>query len=223
MRKVRSYAEIYNDLDGEVVNLFKVVRDRGEDLRRALELTPFARAEYRESYDQVVDPVDRARRLLIRSFMGFGSDAHNRRSGFRGTSNRSGTTPAHDWHHYPDSLPLAIERLRGVVIENRAATEVLTYYDSPEALHYIDPPYPHSTRGGNHAYAFEMTDEQHVELAETVRGLRGAVIVSTYPSPLYERLYEREPITPWRKETRVSLADGARKRLEVLYIRGARG
>lgn len=105
LRKPRSYAEVYNDLDDEVVNLFRVLR--GEDackLVEALRLTPFARIEFSEAYGSSSDPVERARRLVARSLMGFGSNGHARSTGFRANSNRSGTTPAHDWARYPDAL-----------------------------------------------------------------------------------------------------------------------
>ena len=106
MRKPRSYAEVYNDLDGEIVNVFRVVRYRGDELRRALELTPFAREEFLLSYEPSDDPVEQARRTIARSFMGFGSAAAcGEVSGFRANSNRLGTTPAQDWRNYPDSLP----------------------------------------------------------------------------------------------------------------------
>lgn len=105
MRKARAYAEIWNDLDGDVVNLFRVLRSSDADrLVAHLRLTPFAREGFVEAYGESQDPVERARRLIIRSFQGFGSDGHNgaRITGFRANSSRSGTTPAHDWANYPD-------------------------------------------------------------------------------------------------------------------------
>ncbi|WP_244424651.1 DNA adenine methylase [Methylobacterium nodulans] len=149
LRKPRSYAEIYNDLDDDVVNLFRVLRsDRAPDLIAALRMTPFARAEFDWAYEVAADPVEEARRLIVRSFMGFGSDGFNRdvTTGFRANAHRSGTTPAQDWAGLPDALCLAVERLRGVVIENRDAVEVLAQHDSPESLHYVDPPYLPETR-----------------------------------------------------------------------------
>lgn len=86
LRKPRSYAEVYNDRDGEVVNLFRVARERGDDLRRALELTPFSREEFVLSYASTDDPIEQARRTVTRSFMGFGSNSHNHLTGFRGNS-----------------------------------------------------------------------------------------------------------------------------------------
>lgn len=223
LRKARSYGEVYNDLDGEIVNLFRVVRDRGEELREALKLTPYARDEYRESFEMSGDPLEQARRTLIRSFMGFGSNALCReiKSGFRSNSNRSGTTPAHDWANYPDALDALIERLRGVVIENRNALEIMVRHDGPGTLHYCDPPYVHETRTqvshGHHGYNHEMTNEQHAEMAETLRALDGMVVVSGYACPLYDE----ELFPTWRRVERPALADGARPRTEVLWMNDA--
>ncbi len=219
LRKPRSYAEIYNDLDGEIVNVFRMVRDRGDELVRALELTPFARDEFLLSYEPSDDPLEQARRTIARSFQGFGSAAVcGEVSGFRANSNRSGTTPALDWRNYPGALPALIERLRGVVIENRDAVEVMRQHDGPDTVHYVDPPYVHSTRSRgnpycNKGYKHEMTDDQHRELAEVLHGLRGAVILSGYPSPLYDELYG-----DWRRVERQAHADGARDRVEVLWL-----
>lgn len=132
MRKPRCHGEVYNDLDDEVVTLFRVLRGRrAPELRRALELTPFARVEFREAYEPTDDAVEQSRRLIVRSFMGFGSNAHasqakgHRSTGSRASSNRSGTTPAQDWANYPAALEALVARLAGVVIENRDAALVM--------------------------------------------------------------------------------------------------
>lgn len=224
LRKPRSYAEIYNDLDVDVVNLFRVLRsDRAGELVDALRLTPFARDEFNQAYESAEDPVELARRLIIRSFMGFGSDGHNgsRPTGFRANSRRSGTTPAHDWANYPKYLRALIERLEGVVIENRPAIEVMAQQDSAETLHYVDPPYVHSTRSTarnstRKNYRHELSDADHVKLLDFLRGLEGMVVLSGYPHSLYD-----EALTGWRRIEREALADGARKRTEVLWINPA--
>jgi len=183
-------------------------------------LTPFARDEYRESFDFSDDPMEQARRTVIRSMMGFGSNALCReiKSGFRSNSNRSGTIPAHDWSNYPDVLRQIIERLKGVVIENKDAMEVSLQHDSIETLHYLDPPYVHSTRSskmhGHHGYNFEMSEEQHREMAEIARELKGIVIISGYEC----ELYSDELFADWYREERASLADGALDRTEVLWM-----
>lgn len=218
IRKPRCYAEIWNDLDGNVVNLFQVLRgDRAEELVRSLRLTPFASDEFKSAYEDVDDPVERARRLVIRSFMGFGSNSHNRLTGFRSNSNRSGTTPAHDWVNYPDSLRGVVERLQGVVVLNRDACDVMAGHDSPDTLHYVDPPYVFDTRSDTGKdYAHELSDTDHETLLDFLNGLRGMVMLSGYPCDLYDAA-----LSGWHRVTRKALADGAKERTEVVWMNPA--
>jgi len=228
VRKVRAYAEIYNDLDDEVVDLFRVLRDpeRAARLQDLLRLTPFSRCEFRAAYEPTDDIVERCRRLVIRSFMGFGSNAHasqekgHRSTGFRATSNRGGTTPARDWANYPAAMTSLIERLKGVTIESRPAIEVMAQHDRSDTLHYVDPPYMHETRAqgnkydlGWRMYRYEMTNDQHVELLEYLRATAGMVILSGYSAPLYDDM-----LFDWRRIEKETFADGARPRVEVLWI-----
>jgi DNA adenine methylase len=220
LRKRRAYAEIYNDLDDEVVNLFRVLRGpRADELVNLLRLTPFARTEFVDAGGAVECEVERARRLIVRSFMGFGSNGHNRCTGFRANSNRSHTTPAHDWANYPDSLARIVARLRTVVVENRDAKAVMQAHDSGETLHYVDPPYVLSTRGDpSKDYAHEMTDGDHAELLAFLQTLKGAVVLSGYASPLYDGM-----LADWRRVERKAMADGARHRVEVLWLNANAG
>lgn len=220
LRKPRAYAEIYNDMDGDIVNVFRVARDLGDELVRALELTPFAREEFDLSYAPAADPVELARRTIVRSFMGFGSNTSKRtssgniaRTGFRANSNRSGTTPAHDWRNYPAKLRQLIDRLQGVVIEHRDAQQVMAAHDSEHTVHYVDPPYVAATRDHGHDYRHELTNADHVALADQLHRLRGAVVLSGYASALYDDLY-----ADWQRVDRHAHADGARPRIEVLWL-----
>lgn len=160
LQKPRCYSEIYNDLDGEVVNVFRVLQDRRKATRleALLRVTPFARAEFELSYKHTRSEVERARRTIIRSFMGWGSDSISRlrasragfntrissvmTTGFRWNANRSGTTAASDWRAWPEHIASFVDRLQGVTIENRDAKEILRKMDRADALHYVDPPYP---------------------------------------------------------------------------------
>lgn len=221
LRKERSYAEVYNDLAGEIVNVFRVLRNpsQARELERLLKLTPFAREEFEDAYLPAGDPVEAARRSIIRSFMGFGSGGVNgqRPTGFRNNAHRSGTTPAHDWRNYAEVIPAYCERLAGVVIENRPAVDLITQMDcSAETLFYVDPPYPHSTRtSGNvqHVYHHEMTDDEHRDLAEVLRKVQGMVVLSGYDCDLYRELYG-----DWQMVTKAAYADGARPRTEVMWL-----
>ena len=227
LRKPRSYAEVYNDLDGEVVNLFRVLRDAALSARlcEAVRLTPFARQEFDEAYESSEDSVERARRLVVRGFMGFGSAAATRdhKTGFRSNVTRSGTTPAMDWMRWPESVGLTTERLRGVVIESREATAVVRQYDDPATLHYVDPPYTFGSRSlprgasSPFAYRHEMTDDDHRALAATLQVARGMVVLSGYGCDLYDR----ELYPTWQRVEKETHADGASDRTEVLWLNPA--
>lgn len=226
IRKPRCYAEVYNDLDSEVVNLFRCLRcpEKSEQLKQMITLTPFSRDEFRAAYESTTDSIEMARRLIIRCFMGFGSNAHNpvSRSGFRSNSNRSGTTPAHDWMTWPKQIDAFVERLRGVVIENRKASEVIATHDTAQTLFYVDPPYPISTRvgmknSGGKGYRHELTDDGHVELAEVLNNVSGMVVLSGYAC----ELYDKELYPHWQRHERKTYADGARERTEVAWLNAA--
>lgn len=228
MQKAPSYAEVYNDLDDQVVTLFRILQDPGqaEQLRDRLMLTPYSRLEFNKSYELTNDPMEVARRLVIRAYMGFGSNAHastergHRSTGFRANANRSGTTPARDWKNYPDAIPAMVERLRGVIIEHRDAFAVMAQHDGPATVHYVDPPYMPDTRSMRNPYdrkyrmyRHELDAEGHVKLLEFLQTLEGMVVLSGYATPLYD-----DGLPGWRRVTREAYADGARKRTEVLWI-----
>jgi DNA adenine methylase len=228
LQKPRSYGEVYNDLDGEVVNVFRVLRDRtqAQELERLLRLTPFAREEFELAYEPAVEPTERARRCIVRAFMGFGSGAvsgrtatgEGFRTGFRYRCWRPRTHPAtEDWRNYPDCLRLFTGRLQGVVIDHKPALEVIEKQDGAgDVLYYVDPPYPHEVRGHDSAgnYRHELTDADHRALAAVLRSLAGMVVLSGYACPLYDK----ELFPDWHRVTRKALADGARERTEVLWL-----
>lgn len=216
LKKKRSYQDVYNDLDGEIVNLFRMVRERGAELVAALELSPYSRAEFSLAYEQAADPLEAARRTVIRSFMGHGSNSHNRPTGFRRHSRMSGTSPCNDWRNYPPALVQIIERLQGVVIENRDALGLIAEQDSLDTLFYLDPPYVASTRDKGDDYRFEMTDAQHLELADLLHSVQGMVILSGYHSALYGEIYG-----DWAHNDRAARADGAHARIETLWMNAA--
>lgn len=219
LKKPRSYAEIYNDLDGEIVNLFKVVRDNGQQLTDKLKLTPFAREEFESAYIKSDDPIEQARKTVVKSFMGFGStsimEKDHKGSGFRtGSTNKQiSAFPAGEWPSYAENLPSIVQRMRGVLIENKDAKLIMSSHDGEETLHYVDPPYVFSTRDKGDDYKHELSDDQHKELAVFLRGLKGKVVLSGYSSAMYDELY-----SGWSRVEIAALADKAKKRTEVLWM-----
>lgn len=219
MRKPRARGEIYNDLDGETVNVFRVLRDPEQAARLAelARLTPYARDEFLAAYEATDDPVERARRTLTRAAMGIstGSGTRRTKNGFR--SKRAGAIlPASEWASWPIQVAAFVERLRGVVIENRPAVDVIARYDAPDVLHYVDPPYPAAVRvNGLRSYAHEMDDAAHEDLAAVLCGVQGMALVSGYACPLYARLYEARG---WRRVDRAVTADRGAARVESAWL-----
>jgi DNA adenine methylase len=195
LRKPRAEVEVYNDLDGDMVNFFRVLRDAQAcaELIRQLELTPYARAEFELAWQPAECPIERARRTCIRAQMGFGSaGATKQTTGFRTyTRERFGQSVQVDWVKYPAHLASVAQRMQGVLIEQRPALQVMADHDGADTLHFIDPPYMHSTRSKPRgalrttAYRHEMTDADHAELLAAAQGLRGLVLLCGYASDLY--------------------------------------
>lgn len=218
--KPRSFSEVVNDLDGEIVNLFRVLQDRStfEELSRKLRYTPFAREEFEAAYRTSDDPVERARQTLIRSWMGHSSTGAHRVTGFRTNiiqTRRS--SPAADWRKWLDHLDRYRDRLQGVCLEHRPAIDVMRGHDAPTTLFYVDPPYPLSTReGSGKVYRHEMSDDDHRELAIFLHDVAGMVALSGYGCPLYDSLY-----ATWKRVERPHRADGGQARVEVLWLNQA--
>ncbi|QLY03741.1 MULTISPECIES: DNA adenine methylase [Citrobacter] len=219
LQKPRSYAEVYNDLDGEVVNLFRVLRDpeMNQRLRDACALTPYSRDEFCAAREVVTESVERARRMVVRACMGFGSASGiGGNSGFRSDSKRKYATAAHLWERYPENLSAVCQRLQGVIIENKDALAVMRAHDAKTTLHYIDPPYVPETRvQGNRYYNHEMTVEGHEQLLAVARTMTGMVMISGYDSDVYNDM-----LVGWQKmekSSRISAGRGTKVRTECLW------
>lgn len=226
IQKGRAYAEVYNDLDGDIVNLFRVLREPGQCARlvQQLLLTPYARDEFEGAYEPTDDPVERARRTLIRAEMGFGSaGATKGNTGFRVDTRRKHGTAQGLWARFPDSLARVCDRLAGVMIENRPALSIIDQHDEADTLFYVDPPYLMSTRyvGAKHGryYDCELTNDDHVKLLDTLLNVKGMVVLSGYSSEEYDGALQG-----WLKastEARISSARGTALRTECLWINPA--
>lgn len=218
LKKRPSAVEVINDKCSDITNLFSVVRDRGDELRRALELTPYSRDEFDLSYQPADDPLERARRMIVRATLGRASASSTResKSTFRAYSGTKRASTVQDWLNYPAALPAIIARLQGVIIENRDAMQVIADHDHVDTVHYVDPPYVMSTRDcTGQDYRHEMTDAEHVALAHHLREVKGMVVLSGYHSELYADLYGA---WGWTVVERKTYADGHAARTEVLWL-----
>lgn len=222
LQKARSHGEVYNDLDSDIFNLFHVLRNE-KNAQRLIELchlTPYSRDEFKLAYVLTDDPIERARRTIVRSAMGFGSGAATfHKTGFRCEAKRQYRTSAHVWSDYPEVLSYVCERLQGVNIENRPALDCIRHHDHEDTLFYVDPPYMLATRKLNSSksvYQHEMSAEEHEHLLQCLTSIDGMVVLSGYDSELYN-----DHLSSWRKETksaRISAGKGTGIRQECLWV-----
>lgn len=219
LAKPRSRMEVVNDLDGELMNFWRLLRDRTDDLIRAAALTPHSRAEHKASFERAEDDLERARRTWVRLSQGRGGHT-SRRTGWRFYQDPKGSHSSMPDYidAYLERVCPAARRLRGVSLECKPAADLIRDYGQhPETLIYADPPYLGSLRTwGNNYYAVEMrTDEEHAELLEALLGCRATVVLSGYASELYDGLLA----TWFRREiaTQTGNGGGDRARTEVLW------
>lgn len=215
--KSRSKVEVYNDLWGRASNMMRVVRDHRDALAEAVCLTLYSRRDYEAAVEPAADPIEDARRFLVRAWQGHGANATARASGFRayfGTDKRV----ADEWARMPEVIRLAAERLQGVVVEETDGLAVIERVDrsadrrGEQACHYVDPTYLHTTRGTNR-YAVEMTDDDHVRLLSLLTRVRGYVVLSGYRSELYD-----DALTGWHRVEYAAQAQDATGRTECLWL-----
>jgi DNA adenine methylase len=198
LNKSPAPVEVYNDLDERITRLFRVIRDFGDEFRRRLTLTPYSELEFDASADSAADEVELARRDFVRWRQSIGGRGET----FSFTLHRVRRGMADVVSGYLSSidhqLPLIVERLRSVQIVCRPAQEVIEKWDSTDTLFYCDPPYVHETRaeGSRKVYGHEMDEGEHRRLAVVLSRCRGKVVLSGYPSLLYDELYRS-----WRKLT----------------------
>jgi DNA adenine methylase len=191
-----SPVETYNDIDGELVNFFRVLREQKETLIEAIGLTPFSREEFELAISgptEGISDLERARRFYVRARQvrtGLAQKASSGRWAHCLLTSRAGMAGAVSrWLGAVEDLPYIAQRLLRVQIEHGPAVEVIGRYDSPDTLFYCDPPYAHDSRTDTKAYAYEMTDAEHRALADALHSVKGKVALSGYHSPLMRELY----------------------------------
>lgn len=210
--KQPSYIETLNDINGDIVNLFKVIRERPAELAAALEFTPYSRAEYVDCYAMCEgDEVERARRVLVRHHQSFGTTNQNKYTWWHGRTSTSPKTAA-QWSKLPGVVYEICGRLKDAQIECTDALTLIKAYNSAETLLYLDPPYLQSLRKHN-MYAYEMTERQHVELLETIIKSKSKVCLSAYDSALYN-----EYLKGWYIAEKRTTAQMGLQRTEKLYM-----
>jgi len=191
--------ETYNDIDGEVANFFRVLRDKKDELLYQIGLTPFSREEFRlaietNGQNESISDLERARRFFVRARQvrtGLAQTATVGRWANCLKTSRAGMAGAVSrWLGSVEGLEHIATRLLRVQIENDDALKVIKRYDSPETLFYCDPPYPHGSRGDKNAYQYEMTDDDHIKLAKLIKKVKGKVALSGYSCDLMEEQYK---------------------------------
>jgi DNA adenine methylase len=196
LNRLPSPVETYNDLDSDVANFFRVLRDQKEELISAIALTPFSREEFYwaiYSNGEPLSDLERARRFFVRARQartGLAQTATlGRWANCKNTSRAGMSGVVSRWLGSVEDLPDIALRLLRVQIENRPALEVIKLYDGPDTLFYCDPPYLHSTRGDHKAYGFEMNETEHRELALALNRCQGKAAVSGYRCDIMDELY----------------------------------
>lgn len=213
LAKKPSQGETVNDLDGDLVNFWRILRDHPEEFNRLIEMTPHSREEYETSKTlEGVSDIERARRVFVRLTQG---RSHSMKpTGWFSRKDPRGHSPAHYVNSYSARLLSVAERLKSVSIENRDAITLIEDYGTEKSvLIYADPPYLGSTRAEN--YGVEMlTDELHQRFSKACNEAKAAIVVSGYASPLYEALFEGWHRVELKAPTKLS---GNRAENEVLW------
>lgn len=181
--KQPAYIETINDIDGNIVNLFKVCREHPEQLATAVNLTPFARDEFISCYEHSDDPIENARRTIVRYHQSFGTSNSNKNS-WRNVQTYGGPRCATMWNNLPEIIQDVCIRLKNAQIENTDALTLIERYNAEDTLIYCDPPYLQSLRKKN-MYKCEMSDSEHIKLLSLLKESRSMVVLSGYDNELY--------------------------------------
>ena len=210
--KPPSGTETINDLDGNVVNLFRVIRDAADVLCKKVEMTPYARDEYEASFDLCdgVDDIERARRFLVRIWQGYGGKTYCSTSWSHSRVNAV-FRPKY-WSMVPDKIMGIVSRLKMAQIENMDARDLIPLYNNRETLLYIDPPYLRGTRTKLHYKCEFSKPQKHKELLELCRSHKGPCIISCYENPLYA-----EELSDWTKKSIHARTNG-HATTETIYL-----
>jgi DNA adenine methylase len=214
--KTPAVHEVLNDINGSLTHLFRVIREHGEDLAAAIEMTPWSEEEYHFCGKQYLEPsgddIEDARRFLVKSWQTHGSK-FDVTAGWKHNGLHASVYPTRLWRKLPSRISAAADRLKDAEIRNRPALEMIAYYNDPDCLIYADPPYIHQTRTGGRLYRYEMTDDEHVALLNALDVHRGPVVLSGYSHPVYDNR-----LTHWQRVTTPAVTEHGNIREEVLWL-----
>lgn len=214
LTKQPSRHEIVSDADDRIINFFRVLRDRTDDLIWAIETTPWSRTEYEHSDDAAADEVEAARRFFVRAWQAFASDQAKKTGWKNRGPSQNCAGMSHRWRKLPPQLAAVADRLRDVEIDNRDAMSVINRFNRPDVCIYADPPYLHSTRS-QRMYRHEMDDQDHVALLDALDAHTGSVVLSGYASELYD-----DRLSGWqRHEFGAPRAEAGARRVEVCWVK----
>lgn len=189
LAKPTTLTEVYNDIDKEVFNVFKVIREHPEALIHALKYTPYSREELQHAYSHTDDPIEAARRFIVKGHMAFSTCGQNANVGFRAAINSGDyASQAYTFSNIWKAIDRIRTRFERVILENCNAFDLLPRYDKEQTLWYFDPPYVNDTRSNSSVkkgYAHNMTDPEHEFLLQKIKLLKGSVMISGYDTEMY--------------------------------------
>jgi DNA adenine methylase len=217
LKKEPSKVEVYNDIDSNIVNFWRVLQDpiKAEKLRRLLKFTPYSREEWKLAFAKSDDDVINAQRLLIRAHLSFSSrSVFGINGGFQRSEPRTNSFGV-----IADGLvPLVCKRLKKVVLENTSFEDILSYYDKDTTFFYVDPPYFSEERTCKTSkYANEVNEAGHHNLVEMLLDAKAYVAISGYRNKLYKKFDKYDWNVYSKKAYTQSVKNNNHHRTEVLW------
>lgn len=217
--KAPGSVETINDLDSNIVNLFFVLREQPDELKRVLSLTPYSREEYDRAFEPCEDPLEKARRYMVKTTQAIGAKlSGSSKCGWRNHKQMKIGGTACKWGGITDTIDAAAARLRGdtthlVQIEHMDALRLIERYDHPDVLMYLDPPYLRSSRKSGALYAIEMDMVGQKQLLSLITQSRAKIIISGYENDLYN-----DTLVGWNKDSTMSQTTSTKMATETIWM-----
>ena len=215
--KPKSKIEVINDIDIGLIQIYRALRDEPKEFLRRLKICKYCEETFDRALkkDEPKDYLEYAVNEFILRRMSRGG----LKKAFAWSERTRGGKPGdiNAWETALEGLPVLGERLQEVFIYNKPAVEVIKSFNNPNTLLYLDPPYLQETRVSKNAYTFEMTTDDHIELANVLKKFQGKVILSGYASPLYNRLYKGWTVCKRKVTNHASQQKTKKTKTEVIW------